>query len=494
MVIALLMVPFLLAYLGKDGYGLIGLLGVIVGISNIADLGLRGALGRELTEAVARQQSERFRQLATTALGLYLAVGVLLAVATWVLAPWFVTVFRIPERLAIEALWLIRWFGGASLILAFLTPVYSAGVTAHHRFDVVNAIQTSLGITSSLVLFLVIGLAGNPLYAWAIVTLVSQAAIGVATRLAFRRLCPDARWRRSDFRVGHLGSLVKLGGAMYAVQMTTLLSEKADPVVISMFHGPAGVALYQPGARLSAVLKPVVLTLANQMHPLTTKHFVANQVAEMQKILVLGTKYTLLMGVLFSATILYFAEPLARLWLEKSIGDDYHSVATIMQGTALVDLMVFAAGTQWSVLLGMKRLRFLVWTLVPTAILNIAVSVYLVGYTSVGIPGVLVATILIGLIRRPILIWHTATVCQLSPWHYLRSAYLPPLLCFLMTLAGAVAASRIWSPDHVAGLLLCGGATVGTWALSCWFLGLQANERGVVANLGRKFLRARAAS
>ncbi len=57
---------------------------------------------------------------------------------------------------------------------------------------------------------------------------------------------------------------------MYAIQLTRTLSEKSDPLVISAFFGPAGVALYQPGGKLSTLIRPVVLAMADQMYPLTT--------------------------------------------------------------------------------------------------------------------------------------------------------------------------------------------------------------------------------
>ena len=43
--IAFFLIPFLITHLGKEGYGLVGLLGVLLGFSQIVDLGLRGALG-----------------------------------------------------------------------------------------------------------------------------------------------------------------------------------------------------------------------------------------------------------------------------------------------------------------------------------------------------------------------------------------------------------------------------------------------------------------
>lgn len=478
--IALVMVPFLLDHLGKEGYGLIGLLGVIVSLSSVADLGLRGALGRELAEQVVRNDRQAFSELASTALLLYSGMALILVLAGWSLAPWFVHVFKIPGTLQASAIWIIRLYGSVSIILSFITPVFTAALSSYHRFDIVNAVQIIGGIVSSLMLFVILPVVGNALYGWAGVMLGYSLVMLVLTVFFFFRFCEGAQIGIRYLNPARLHPLFKLGGYMYALQMTNALAERSDPLVISYFFGPAGVALYQPGGRLSQMIRPVVTMLADQMYPLTTKQHVDNQYEKMQKILILGTKYTLLLGSLFSAGMLVFAEPFCRLWLSKSIGDDYQIAARVMMGWALADMMTYAAGTQWSVLLGIKTLKVLIWTQIPTAVLNILVSIYLVGFTRLGIPGVLAATVLIGFIRRPVLIWYTAKVCRLAPATYFRTAYIRPLCCFLITFSGACLI-RLFVDCNSYGFLAVSAGFAGlVWGTSSWAVGLTAPERQIV--------------
>ena len=490
-VIALIMVPFLLNHLGKEGYGLICLLGVIVSMTAVADLGLRSALGRELSELVARKDSRAFNELCSTALMLYMGIASVLAVVGWVLAPWFVALFKVSDLLRTDAILMIRFYGTVSIILSFITPVFSAGLSSYYRFDVVNSVQVVGGIVSSLLLFVVLSSVDNALYGWVGVMLSFQIIMLLLMYILFKRFCEGAHIGIELVKPVRLKPLFQLGGYMYALQMTQTLSERSDPVVISYFFGPTGVALYQPGARLSAMIRPVVLSLANQMYPLTTRQHVNNQQEKMQRILLLGTKYTLLLGSLFSAGMLVFAEPFCCLWLQNSLGTDYLIAAKVMVGWALVDMMTYAAGTQWSVLLGMKNLNFLIWTQLPTAILNVLVSIYLVGFTSLGIPGVLVATILIGLIRRPILMWYTAKVCGLDIGDYFNQAYLRPVCCFATTLFGAILVRFLIDIDSYFMFGVSGCFVAAIWGLSCWFFGLALQEKEqVLAVIMKQYNRA----
>jgi O-antigen/teichoic acid export membrane protein len=435
LVIALVMVPFLLKVLGKDGYGLVGLMGVITSFSLVADLGLRQALGRELSEKVAKGDSAGFRTLSATALALYLVIAATLIVVGWVLAPWFVTVFKVSDAYKHDAVWILRLYGSVSVLLSFITPIFTAGLQSFLRFDALNMSQTLTGIVSGALLFVCLSLIkANPLYVWAAVSL-AMALVDLLIQWAlYRKWCFEGQLSllHVDFR--EIKSLFELGGYMYVLQLTNALEERSAPLVVSYFFGTVGVALYQSGARLSQMIGPVVLTLSTQVHPLTTRFHVLNQQDKQRRTLVLGTRYTLLFGLMFCAGIILFSEPFCRLWLSSALGNDYVTVVSVMKLWAVVSVIDYAGAMHWPTLLGMKKLRFVMLLMVPSSILSIAVSIYMVGFTGWGIPGVLAAAILTGLVRRPIVTWYVSKLTGLSLREYIRSAYVPPSILFVLLL------------------------------------------------------------
>ena len=436
MAIALVMVPFLLRNLGKDGYGLIGLMGVIVSFSTVADLGLRQALGRELSEKVAAGDVDGFRALSSTALALYLGIAAVLIAAGWALAPWFVAVFKVSEALRPDAIRLIRLYGSSSLLLSFVTPVITAGLQSFLRFDAVNMVQTFSGIASGILLFIFISTSAlSPLVVWAAVMLSILVVNLLILWVFYRKWCFSGKLGFRYLNWREMAPLFRLGGYMYVLQMTNALAQQSDPLVVSYFFGTAGVALYQSGAKLSQMLAPAVLSLSTQIHPLTTRYHVLNQQEKQQKTLMLGTRYTLLMGVICSAGIIVFAERFCRLWLYAALGDDYATVAAVMRLWALANIFDYVGGMHWSVFLGMKKLPFVLAVQVPSSIFNILVSIYLVGFTGGGIPGVLAATIITGLARQPFCAWYVSKITGLSVRKYLLSAYLPPGILFFLLLA-----------------------------------------------------------
>jgi O-antigen/teichoic acid export membrane protein len=486
-VIALAMVPFLLRHLGTEGYGFIGMLGVIVALSLVANMSLRNALAREMSEQVAKGDQRAFNELASTALGLYLVIAPFVGVLLFVVSPALVDVFKVSEAMRSEAISLLRWYGASTVFLSFVSPVFAAGLTSHHRFDIINTIATGISIGKNLILFVAISYCQDTFFAWAITSLCFQVLSVSVLFFCFRLYCRGSICV-DCLNPSRLRSLFGLSGSLFLLQLTQSLSEKSDPLVISYFYGPSGVGLYQPGQRLSALTRPIVLTLANQMHPLTTKQHVDGNVKNMQRILVSGTKYTLLMGSLFSAGMVVFADTFARLWLEASIGQDYKIVSYVIMGWAIVDMTTYLAGTQWSVLLGMKKLKFVIWSQLPLAVVNVLVSIYFVGYTDFGIVGVLIATIAIGMVRRPLLIRYTSRTIDLPLGEYLKGSYLTPTLCFIVTLGFAYAIKGALSPTSYLMLVVSAGLTAAVWGVATFAVGLNATERSFFSGMVSKVM------
>lgn len=488
--IAVVMIPVLLQAMGKDGYGLIGLLSVYVSLSSLADMGLRQALGRELSEQVAKENKTEFRELSFTALMLYICIASLLVLATLLFAPIFANLLKIPEVLRIDAIRLIRLYGSFSIFLSFITPVLSSGLTAFMRFDLVNNVQMIASLIANIVLLtLVHFLPQHALYLWVGIMLINSVAICAFTFIQYRKICYGGLFSFRYLNFHRLAPLFELGGYMYLLQITFAISNQSAPLIISSFFGTTGVASYQPGGRMSELLRPVVLTLTNQLYPLTTKHHICNATKDLRNVLLWGTKYTFMLGVLVSAGLLLLAEPLCRIWLSDSLGEEYKITVRIMQSWAIIDILTYLTGSQMSVLLGMKKMKFLVWSQVPAAILSIFISIYIVGYTTVGISGVLFGAIVLNIIRRPLLIWYSARQCQLRVSEYFKKSYASALICYFVILITGKGLLLKYPVETLWQLILSALFIGGLWLVLIFFVVLSYDERSKIISSIRQLLK-----
>lgn len=439
--VGLAMVPFLLGRLGKEGYGVVGIIGAIIGFAGIADLGLRSALNRELSEKVALQDADGFRRLSSSALLLYVGIALLIGAIGAVLAPWFSSVFNVGNQYRDLVILLLRTYAPFAVLLSFVTPVFTAGICSFMRYDVQNHVTMGSHLFSSLLMFVCLSVfEANPLIIWCLL-----GVLGGLIRIGFmwffyRSICFGGRLSPKfvDFEI--LRPLFRLGGSMYVLQLIQMLAVQMDPLIISRFLGMGDVALYQVGSRLPQMFKPIAGGVMDQVVPLTTRYHVASNWNREQQVLILGTKYILYLGAFFSVGMILFGDPFCRLWLYDRLGDDVQPVAFVLKMWAVAHLFEYAGGSQWPILLAKKKMRFVLWLLTPAALLNFVLSVLLVGYTSLGIIGVLVGTVITHVIVRPIVIFYVSRLVKVSVAKYLREAYCFPFvflisLIFLYTLS-----------------------------------------------------------
>ena len=451
--LGLMLVPFLIAKLGKDGYGLIAVTMAIAGVCALADLGISGALGRQLSEALATGNQGRFRQLASTAFALNLLMGLASALAV------------------------IRTYGAAHVLFTFLTPAAKAVLASHNRFDISSRVDAVRRLVETTGLFVVLASTAAGIAGWAMICIAADA---VSTALLWRaaaRMHTGLRVAASSIRLSSARELLGLGSQFTLLQLGAQLSVNADPFILTSCLGPASLSLYRPPAQVFTSLAPLVSTLANQLHPLATKAHVAGDKKDLTAILLRGTRYTMLMGAVFCALVISLADPLCEVWLGKPLGGEYAICATLLKIQALTNLGIFAAGTQWPVLLGMKRTAFAAYGRLALAVLNIASSWLLVRYTALGVVGVILPTMVIELVWRPLLAHHVCRVLGIRVADYFRASYWRPLLAGSLVAVAGFSITLAVRLDSIERLTIAALFLTVVAALSAWSIGLSEPER-----------------
>jgi O-antigen/teichoic acid export membrane protein len=485
-IIGIILIPFLIHILGENGYGLIGLLGVIAGLSLLTDMGLRTAITRQLSEARAKNDTLAFNQLSSTALSIYLLLAGAICLVLLLFAPAICVLFNVKGELLSAAIPLVRYYGCAVVLTAFVTPILSATYMAHNRYDILNTVQILVNITSGLALFAVLGWGNFGLIGWAWTMAATHVIRTAVLYITARRLWSFWRFSPSFINFKMMKPTFKLGGSVYILQLSKAISEYADPLILTTYFGPMGVALYVPGRQLSSLVQPFVLTLSDQLHPVSTQQFVKNNKDNLQKLLVKGTRHTFLFGILSSVGIFFFAESFCKLWLGSELGEKYLTVAMIMKGWAIIDLLTFSGGTQWPVLLGMKRLKVLILTNLPSAIINLALSIYFVGFTSWGIIGVILATVVISILRRPYITYYTAKVCGLTFSEYFNKAYYRPLIVLGIFSLFCNYITLTYSFDTYQNFATGAAVSVFIWAILWWTIGIDQTDKSMVYTIFQK--------
>lgn len=490
-IVSIISVPILLKAVGKEGYGVVGLVGVVVSLTQVADLGIRQALGRQLAECVGKKDWFEYNRIFNTALLLYILLALVLSASVYIFAEWSVATFGVSSHRAQLAARILRTYGIYSIVLSFVSPAIGAALASHHRFDLVNIINAGVSIISGIAIITIPAQARQPIWAWTAIMALDQLLVLLLCGIAVMRICPFIKIHWKHFSHRALRPLFQVGGYMYALQLTQAFSERSDPLVVSYFFGPSGVALYHPGSRISTMTRPIITALTNQLYPLTTQYHVQGSMEKMKGVLFSGTKVMLLLAVPICVGLFFFADQFCRLWLKPALGEDYRIVVLIVRGWALADFALYLGGVQFAVLLGMNKLRVPVSVYFLSALLNVVISIWLVGYTKLGIPGVLVGTICLNMITRPVLATYTAKSCGASIKEYYKRSYEGPLRVMIIIALSCYLASKYIAITSYSMLLITLMAVGLLWLVCSWIMAMKKDERAAILAFATQRIRGR---
>lgn len=258
MVVALFAIPMLVDGMGKERFGLLTLIWMLVGYLGVFDLGL----GRALTQTVAQRLGEgRLIEIAGvfwTALGVMSVLGAVGGVVVWIIAPWLAhSVLNIDPALRSETM---RSFRAVALGLPVLVSVTGLVGTleAFQKFKLVNAIRIPTGIYTFVGPLLVLPFSSR-LSAVVLALLAGRLAEWIIFFTACINTIPGALSPAPQPRT-QLASLFKFGSWMTVTNLISPLLIHVDRFLIGTLRTVSDVALYATPAEI--VIKLLILPRA----------------------------------------------------------------------------------------------------------------------------------------------------------------------------------------------------------------------------------------
>ena len=150
------MLPFLLKALGGTTYGLWILIGSLTGYFGLLDLGVRGALCRQLAFHSARRSVTDVNATLSTGIALLICACGLALAGGFALQFVFFRVFDVPssQELSVRVALAIA---SVTLAISFPLTAFDAALWGAQRFDRTNQIDVLVSILRAALVFFLIG-------------------------------------------------------------------------------------------------------------------------------------------------------------------------------------------------------------------------------------------------------------------------------------------------------------------------------------------------
>ncbi len=262
--VALATVPLLIDGLGLEGFGIVTLIGAIVGYAGLFDLSLSTGAIKYLAEHHARNDGRRFAETFWFGLIFYGVLGVAGGVLLFVFAaPLLARFFEVSAILWDDALRALH-FAALGFALTQLQNYLLVVPQALQRYDRSAGSEAVFGIVANLASAVVAvqdgGIAGVVLARIAVscanllwlAIMLNRLGVSLAPALPSRTTCV---------------TLARFAGHTWLSRLASLLHQHADKLLVGSLAGPIALAFYSVPTQLASRLLGLTFRLASVIYP-----------------------------------------------------------------------------------------------------------------------------------------------------------------------------------------------------------------------------------
>lgn len=384
--VGIAMTPFLLHEIGANGYGIYVLAASFsagAGFLSLGELGLQGAVIRFVARHDARGEHEHVRRVVGTAMTMLLAVGLVGASLLLVLANYGLGAFNIAEddRGAARFVFIALSFQVVAEFAGLALTGYLEGL---QRFTTIALLGVGqLGIYVFVAVPIVLAGAG--------VRGVAIAA-GVAAWSHLLALLAVARFQEGRLtpRPGVDRSVLPELGAyswrLMVIRLTSVGYDQMDKLIIAMALSPFALAVYQIANNVHVMARYALSLGSSALTPVSSALEAMEDRARLRSLLLRGTRTTLALALPVTLSVILLARPLIEGW----VGEGYPEAVGAAQLFVVYILFTSVTTVGVIMLLGMGRMKGLLALGLASMLVNLAVSIALVGIY--GIKGVIAGT------------------------------------------------------------------------------------------------------
>lgn len=348
--LGLIVVPYLIGWLGDDAFGIISLLGSSVGIAALfRDLTHRSMI-RELGAAYHSNDEQLFLRTYNSSFLISGIVAVLTLLSFGVLLAVF-PLFDIPDDLRGPARGFLLWQASHAVLVVLLSPAFNMYLVKH-RFVAYNAWYICIragNLAAALLLTKLFTVPADPPplavygFVWATLdNLVLFVAVGLIV----------LRDRRLVFRPRHMNreSLRAIRGTFSwnaGVQVSMAAIERAPPFILNLTVGPVANTIWGIVFRLTSYVRMVTIGVQFGADSVSAKLSSGDDVdlasRRVRDFMTTQTRLNALVALPVGLTMFVLAGPLLDAWIGNKVNDP----AAIMEpATLMVRILAVAIVTR----------------------------------------------------------------------------------------------------------------------------------------------------
>lgn len=331
---ALVTLPILIGALGVEGFGIVTLIGSVIGYFAVLDINLTQGAIKYLAESHAAGDRERFAETFWFGAMFYGMLGAVGAIAIYLSSGWLVGhFFEVSEgmRAATVAAFQVGAVGFAlTQVQNYLLGVpqalqrYDRSAQSEAMFGVLVNVASALaalagaGVTGVIVVRIAISFLNVLYLAWLI--------RGFRLGLGFR-------WPRREVR----GALTSFSAYAYLSKLASTMHQHADKLVVGAIAGPIAVTFYTVPATLSSRILGLTFRLSQVIYPRASALAALDRMEELRAIYLGAMRHITYINLVALGVIVLAGEEFLRRWVGEEFVAQGYPVLVLMTLALLAD-------------------------------------------------------------------------------------------------------------------------------------------------------------
>lgn len=317
MLIGLYTSRVVLAALGVDDYGLYNVVGGIVVILSFLNGAMASSTQRYLNVELGKQDKDGLRKVYATSIMIHGGAAIIILILAETIGLWFLnTCMNIASERMGAANWVYQ-FSIAAFIVTVLSVPYNATIIAHEKMSAFAYISIVEAILKLMVALLISHSPIDKLVFYALLTLI----VGLILRFTYGTYCHKhfEECRMGDFKIDKalLKSMLSFSSWTIIGNLAYIFHTQGIAIVINMFFGTAVNAAQGISNQVNGIVNGFVQNFMTAMKPQVVKNYASCNMLEMHKLILIGSRISFFLVLLFSIPIILEAPYLLSLWLKE---------------------------------------------------------------------------------------------------------------------------------------------------------------------------------
>lgn len=366
-VLGVALAPIYIRTLGMEAFGLIGLMLSIQALSMVLDLGMGGALNRELARRVHNERAAHtLRDVVRTFEWLVWPIAALVALLMWLASTPLSNYWLHPEHLPrLETAHAVAIMGLA-VALQWPSSFYANGLSGLERQPTLNLINAGFSTLRGVGVLAVLHWVSSTITAFMWWFATMGACQSLLSAAILWRLLPPSDNRRARFRATELRTAGRFAGGLLAIMALSAAVTQLDRIVLSAMRPLAELGYFSLALAAATGMARLIQPMFNALYPRYSKLVALGETETLTKLYHLSNQYLAVTIAATSVMLAIFSKDVVYLWTGNAAtaAKVAPPLAILALGTALNGLMNLPYALQlaygWTRLTVMMNLAMLV--------------------------------------------------------------------------------------------------------------------------------------